>query len=59
MQTVEETEIASYIQPGSSATASIAIKVGKNSDVARIKHVCDIEKAMNMENIDSYLGINF
>ena len=36
----------------------IYIKVGKNSDATKIKHVCDIEKALNMENIDSYLGIN-
>ena len=36
----------------------IYMKVGKNSDATRIKHVCDIEKALNMKNIDSYLGIN-
>lgn len=58
MQTVEETEIASYIQPGSSATASIAIKVDKNSDVARIKHVCDIEKALNIAKIHFSLDNN-
>ena len=34
----------------------IYIKVGKNSDAIKIKHDCDIEKALNMENIDSYLG---
>ena len=36
----------------------IYIKVGENSDATKIKHVYDIEKALNMENIDSYLGIN-
>ena len=36
----------------------IYIKVGKNSDATKTKHVCDIEKALNMENIDSYLGIS-
>ena len=34
------------------------VKVGKNSDATKIKHICDIEKALNMENIDSFLGIN-
>ena len=49
-----------HIRPGSSATASIIVfvKVGENSDATKIKHVCDIEKALNMEDIDSYLGIN-
>ena len=28
------------------------------SELAKIKHVCHIEKALNMENIDSFLGIN-
>lgn len=36
----------------------IYIKVDKNSNTTRIKHVCDIEKALNMEKIDSYLEIN-
>ena len=36
----------------------ICIKVGKNSDATKIKHVCNIEKALNIKNIDSYLGIN-
>ena len=36
----------------------IYVKVDENSDPTKIKHVCDIEKALNMENIDSYLGIN-
>ena len=36
----------------------IYVKVGENSDATKIKHVCDIDKALNMENIDSFLGIN-
>ena len=48
---------AYYIGPGSSATAAL-VKVGKNSDATKIKRVCNIEKVLNMENIDSYLGIN-
>ena len=36
----------------------IYVKVGENSGATKIKHICDIEKALNMENIDSYLGIN-
>ena len=36
----------------------IYVKVGENSDPTKIKHVCDIEKALNMESIDFYLGIN-
>ena len=36
----------------------IYVKVGKNSDATKIKHICNIQKALNMENIDSYLGIN-
>ena len=36
----------------------IYVKVGHNSDATKIKHVCDIEKVLNMENIDSFLGIN-
>ena len=36
----------------------IYIKIGENSDATKIKHVYDIEKALNMENIDSYLGVN-
>ena len=36
----------------------IYIKVGENSDATKIKHVRDIEKALNMKNIDSYLVIN-
>ena len=36
----------------------IYIKVCENSDATKIMHVCDIEKALNMENIDSYLGIS-
>ena len=36
----------------------IYIKVGENSDATKIKHVYNIEKALSMENIDSYLGIN-
>ena len=35
----------------------IYVKVEENSDATKIKHVCDIEKALNMENFDSYLGI--
>ena len=35
----------------------IYIKVGENSDATRIKLVFEIENALNMENIDSYLGI--
>ena len=38
--------------------ANASIKAGGNSDATKIKHVFDIEKALNMENIDSYLGIN-
>ena len=34
------------------------VQIGKNSDATKIKHVCDIEKAFNVENIDSYPGIN-
>ena len=34
------------------------VKVGKNSDATKIKHICDIEKVLNMENIDSFLRIN-
>ena len=49
-----------HIRPGSSATASIIVfaKVGENSDATKIKHICDIEKALSMVDIDSYLGIN-
>ena len=36
----------------------IYIKVGKNSDATRIEHICDINKALNIENINSHLGIN-
>ena len=36
----------------------IYVKVGKNSDATKIKHICNIQKALNMENMDSYLGIN-
>ena len=36
----------------------IYIKVGENSDATKIKHLYNTEKALNMENIDSYLGIN-
>ena len=36
----------------------IYLKLGENSDATKIKHVCNIEKALNMESIDSYLGIN-
>ena len=36
----------------------IYVKVSENSDASKIKHVCDIKKALNMENIDPYLGIN-
>ena len=36
----------------------IYVKVGHNSDATKIKHICDIEKVLNMENIDSFLGIN-
>ena len=36
----------------------IYIKLGVNSGATRIKQVCDIEKSLNMENIDPYLDIN-
>ena len=36
----------------------IYVQIGKNSDATKIKHVCDIEKAFNVENIYSYPGIN-
>ena len=48
---------AYYIQPGSSATASIE-KLARTHVLQKLKHICDIDKALNMENIDSYLGIN-
>ena len=35
----------------------IYIEVDKNSDATKIKYVCNIKKALNMENIDSYLGL--
>ena len=35
----------------------ITIKVGENSEVIKIKHASDIEKALIMENIFYYLGI--
>ena len=36
----------------------IYMKVGEKSDATKIKHVYDIEKTLNMGNIDSFLGIN-
>ena len=36
----------------------IYIKVGENSDTTRIKHVCDIEKALNIAKIHFSLDNN-
>ena len=55
MQAVEETGLITF----SLVLQQLHLyKIGENSDATKIKHVYDIEKALNMENIDSYLGIN-
>lgn len=51
MQTVEETKHSGWF-----FSNCIYLKVGENS--TSIKHNCDIEKALNMENIDSCIGTN-
>ena len=36
----------------------IYIKVGKNPEVTRTTRFCDIEKSLNIQNIDSHFDIN-
>ena len=36
----------------------VYVKVSEKSNATKIKHVCDIEKTLNMENIDYFLEIN-